>query len=59
MNHVKLKKNYNIYLQSNISDQRTLEFNIYSINKSIKVRRKIYDRVLDKVKTDENGKLFV
>jgi len=45
--------------ESNISDQRTLEFNIYSINKSIKVRRKIYDRVLDKVKTDENGKLFV
>ena len=45
--------------ETNISDHKTLEYNIYECNPDILVRRKIYDDVLDSVHTDEHGTLFV
>jgi len=45
--------------ETNISDHRTLEYNIYNINPKIIVRRKVYNQIIEDVYTDENGRLFI
>uniref|UniRef100_F6WBE1 Glutathione synthetase n=2 Tax=Ciona intestinalis TaxID=7719 RepID=F6WBE1_CIOIN len=45
--------------ETNIYDQRAIEYAMYEYDPAVKVRRKVFDNCISTTRTDQDGKLFI